>query len=254
MKLSVLIITYNEEKHIAKCLKSVQKIADEIIVVDSYSDDKTVDICKEFGVRLIQRAYPGQVEQKQFALSQAAFPMVLSIDGDEELNDELLKAISREKDKSFPLSGYYFRRKAFYQGAWVNFGDWSSEWKLRLWKKDAANWVGPNPHDKVILDNKNNSKKLSGLLHHFTFETLDEHICQVHKYAKISGRSNLNRGRRFPFLRMVASPLVYFLKSYILKGGFLDGKRGWHIAMLSMLEKFLKYRIQMQLRNTNSLN
>ncbi len=248
MKLSVLVITYNEEKHIARCLQSLKHLADEIIVVDSFSSDKTPTLCDQFSVRIIQRDYPGQIEQKQFALSQASYPMILSIDGDEELSQSLAQEILAEKAKGFPYDGYYFNRKAFYCGKWIEYGDWSSEWKLRLWKKDKAEWLGPNPHDKVYLQNSSHSKKLQGLLHHYTFETLAEHERQIQNYAEISAVSNLNRKRNLPLLRIWFSPLVCFVKSFVLKGGFLDGRLGWQLVRLSMKEKHLKYKLQFRMK------
>ena len=248
MKLSVVIISYNEEKHIRKCLDSVQSIADEIIVVDSYSTDNTPDICQEYSVNFCQKTYSGQIEQKLFAKGLAQHEVMLSLDADEAIDDELQAEIQKEKQHGFPFDGYFLNRKAFYCGHWINHGDWSSEWKVRLWKKDAADWKGPNPHDKVYLHASGISKRLSGSIHHYTFDTPEEHKKQIQNYALISAQSYQKQQRKFPALRMLFSPLTLLLKSYILKGGFLDGKIGWQLARLGMSEKYLKYKVQKRLK------
>lgn len=241
MKLSVLIITYNEEKHIGRCLESVVPIADEIIVVDSYSTDKTAEICEQFDLKFVLRAYPGQIEQKNYALSLASHDYILAIDGDEALSGDLMQCIAAEKLKGFPEAGYSFNRLSFYCGKWIRHGDWYPDWKLRLWNKHKAQWGGTNPHDKVSLHSPLKPKKLKGNLLHYTFETKKEHLEQVQKYALTGAQSYFERRVKFPLPRMVLSPLVYFFKNFLLKGGFLDGAPGLQITLLSMKEKYLKY-------------
>ncbi len=247
-KLSAVVITYNEAYHIEKCLTSLLEVADEIVVVDSYSNDKTADICQNFRVRFYQRLYSGQIEQKQYALSLTKFDHVIALDGDEVLSQELVNSILTEKKNGFKANGYSFNRHSFYCGKWINHGDWYPDWKFRLWHKKKAYWGGLNPHDKVTLhDGK--AKKLDGNLLHFTFESLAEHETQTHNYAIIAAKSYFNEGKTNGIWSMYLSPLFYFLKNYCFKGGFLDGRLGWQITVESMKGKWLKYKYLRQLNS-----
>lgn len=242
MKLSALIITFNEEKHIEQCIRSLKNVTDEIIVVDSYSTDKTPDICNKLEVTFILNRYKGQVQQKNFALSKASFDHVLSIDADEELTEELKASILKEKALGFPYDGYYFKRLNNYGGKWVRHGGWYPEWKLRLWNKNKASWLGTNPHDKVVLDHPHNSKKLTGHLLHFAFDSEAEHERRISQYAKIGAESLFSHGKRSSILHRLLSPVLKFVRDYFFKLGFLDGKTGFTIARLSAKTKYLKYK------------
>jgi len=240
--LSAVIITFNEENNIERCLDGLSKVADEIIVVDSYSTDSTPKICQNFSIQFYQRTYPGQIAQKQYALSLATYDHIIALDGDEALTDELIENILQEKEKGFPDSGYEFNRLSFYCGKWIRHGDWYPDYKLRLWNKHQATWAGRNPHDKVTLKT-GSPKRLKGDLLHFTFESKAEHKAQIRKYAELSAETYANERVKGAALRMFISPLFYFIKNYIFKVGFLDGKLGWQIAYLSMKEKWMKYKI-----------
>lgn len=240
--LSAIVITYNEARHIQKCLTGLAKVADEIVVVDSFSTDDTPAICRKNMVKFIQKPYESQIMQKQFALSLARYDHVLALDGDESLSDELIHSILKEKELEFPSKGYELNRLSLYCGKWIKHGDWFPDWKLRLWNKHQAVWAGTNPHDKVTLYT-GKPKKLRGVLYHFTFESKTEHEAQVIKYAKLSAQSYYQEGRKWSVLRMIVSPVFYLLKSYLLKGGFRDGQIGWQIVRLLMREKWLKYSI-----------
>jgi glycosyltransferase involved in cell wall biosynthesis len=248
MKLTALIISWNEEENIGSCLDSVSNIADEIIVVDSYSTDKTKAICSNKGVRFVEQEYLGQIEQKNFALKLASYDFILSIDADEVLDETLIREIKNEKTKGFPSNGYSFNRKSYYCGKWINHGLWHPEWKLRIWNKNIGFWGGRNPHDKVILLAGSQIKGLNGKLLHYTFKNYQEHQAQIIKYARISAESNHERGIKFPITRMILSPIFYLIKSYMIKRGFLDSRLGWQIAKLEMKGKFLKYYYQSKIK------
>jgi glycosyltransferase involved in cell wall biosynthesis len=168
VKLSICIITYNEEENIRDCLESV-KWAEEIIVVDSFSNDKTVAICQEYTNKIIQRPWPGHIEQKNFALEQAAQPWILCLDADERLSplatEEVIREVSQENNL---YHGFFFPRHSYYLGRWINHGGWYPDYKLRLAKKGKARWGGRNPHDKLILDGKSQYLKGEILLHSFS--------------------------------------------------------------------------------------
>ncbi|MEQ8470943.1 MAG: glycosyltransferase family 2 protein [Marinoscillum sp.] len=242
MKLSVLIITFNEEKHIEQCIRSVKKLSDEIIVVDSFSTDKTQEICKRLEVKLYLKEYEGQIEQKNFALSKAQYDHVLALDADEMLTDELSAEILSEKAQGFPSDGYSFRRKNNYAGHWIRYGGWGTQWKLRLWQKDKAIWAGSNPHDKVVLRNPHNHKMLSGYFLHFAFKSIAEHRERIETYANLGAQSLFERGEKTSPILIILSPAFKFLKDYFFRLGFLDGRMGWEIALLSAKSRYLKYR------------
>lgn len=246
-KLSGVVITYNEEKHIEKCLYGLSQVADEVVVVDSFSTDKTVTLIRASGARFFQKKYMGQIEQKQYALSLTNHDHVIALDGDEELTYGLIEEILREKKMGFPSSGYEFNRKSKYCGKWIGHGDWYPDWKLRLWNKHKAHWGGKNPHDRVALPGQV-PKRLKGDLLHYTFETEKEHEAQVRKYAQIGAKSHQEAGTRMGGVKMIFSPVVYLIKNFFVKGGFRDGKMGWQITKWGMKEKWLKYKYLARLK------
>lgn len=241
VKLSAVIITYNEEKNILSCLESLLKVADEIIVVDSFSTDSTPIICQNFRVTFVQRHYIGQIDQKRYALSLTNNDHVIALDGDEVLTLELIESILEEKKKGFLHSGYRLNRKSFYCGKWINYGDWSPDWKMRLWNKKNGTWGGIGPHDRVEITS-GSITKLKGELLHYTFETKAEHLAQIEKYSTISAHAYAGQEIKYPGIKKRLSPVFYLLKNYIIKLGFMDGKLGWQITRLSMKDKFLKYQ------------
>lgn len=242
MKLSALIITFNEERHVEQCIQSLKNVADEIIVVDSYSTDKTQEICQKHGVTVINHLYESQIEQKNFALTKAQHDFVISVDADEVLTPELQNAIKIEQSNGFPCDGYYLNRLNNYAGKWIKHGGWYPEWKLRIWNKHKAHWGGLNPHDKVVLHKSGNTKKLDGNLLHYAFESIAEHESRIDSYAAIGAKSLYDKGKKSTLLLRVFSPIVKFARDYFLNLGFLDGHAGLTIARLSARSKSLKYQ------------
>src|ERR1700741_2612456 len=149
-QLSVVIITFNEEKNIARCLDSVKEIADDIVVVDSFSKDKTKEICLAKGARFVEHAFEGHIQQKNWAITQAEFPHVLSLDADEALDETLRKSILEVKN-NWNKEGYYMNRLTNYCGNWVKHCGWYPDKKLRLWDSRKGSWTGINPHDKYEM-------------------------------------------------------------------------------------------------------
>lgn len=240
-KLSAVIIAFNEEKYIAECIRSIREIADEIIVVDSFSSDLTPEICRKFGVILIQHTYTGQIEQKNHGLTMTSYDYVLSIDADESLSESLQVAISREKKAGFPADGYRFNRLTNYCGQWIRHGGWYPDQKLRLWNKHRANWAGSNPHDRVIMTSGSQVRTLSGDLLHHGFESVSEHNSRIPEYAQLGAQSLYQRGKKFHYSQLIIHPGVKFLRDYVFRLGFLDGHAGWIIATRSAKSKYLKY-------------
>lgn len=245
-KVSGLVITYNEGVNLPRCLDSLWSVVDEVVVVDSFSEDNTREVCESRNVRFYQREYLGQVAQKQFALSLATYDYVLSLDGDEALDERLISTLTSEKERGFSSDGYYMNRLSKYGDHWVYHGGWHPQWRLRLWNKHKCKWAGKDPHDVVLPMQGFQSQRLNGKLLHFAYEGKWEHEKRLWEYANISARSQDQT--QWVVFRLVMSPLVKFIKDYIFKKGFLDGKVGWQIAWLSMKGKYLKYRLIYQAR------
>jgi glycosyltransferase involved in cell wall biosynthesis len=249
IKLSVVIITFNEEQNIEDCLKSVQKVADEIVVVDSFSTDQTRAICDRYGVRFIQHAFEGHIQQKNFAVQQASNNIVLSLDADERLDEELSAEIFKIKS-NFAFDGYRVNRLNNYCGKFVHFGEWNPDWKIRLWDRTKGAWGGENPHDKVVLKSGSRAKKMRGRLLHFTYRTPTEHFLQMHKFSEIAANEAFKKGKHSNLvLHLILYPYFIFIKVYFFKLGFLDGVTGFILALHAAYYRFLKYT---KLRYLNS--
>lgn len=241
MKISAVIITYNEEEHIGACIDSVEDVADEVVVVDSCSEDETPKICKERSVRFIEHKFEGHIEQKNFARQQAAFEYVLSLDADERLSPELQKSISTIKAEKEPADAYSFNRLNNYCGQWIRHGGWYPDSKLRLWHNDRGKWGGQNPHDRIVMGRGVHIEHLSGDILHYTCNTIEEHIEQIHSFSSIAAEAEFNAGKRTSLIKVIVSPVFKFIRDYVLKGGFLDGYYGFVIATHSAWAKYLKY-------------
>lgn len=242
IQLSAVIITYNEEKNIGRCLDSLIGVADEVVVVDSFSTDQTEAICRQHpGVRFMQHPFEGHIEQKNYALQQARFPYVLALDADEALDTELKKSILATK-KTWQYDGYTMKRLTNYCGQWIHHSGWYPDQKLRLWRKETGKWGGTNPHDKVELAVGSLTAHLPGDLLHYSYYTVQEHLERANKYAAIAAEAMHQQGKKATWLNVFFSPVLKFLRNYVLKGGILDGRLGYTICRLSALETYWKYR------------
>lgn len=239
--LSVVIITLNEEKNIGRCLESVLAVADEIVVVDSLSTDATKRICAEFGVRFIEQPFLGYIEQKNFALTKASHPFVLSLDADEALSPELASSILQEKAKGFAADGYTMNRLSWFCDRWIRHGSWYPDRKLRLVRGSSASWGGTNPHDRLMLAGGAQTRHLSGDLLHYTYHSLEEYIAQGNRFTTIAAKAMQAQGKRATWWNLVWNPFMAFVKSYFLRAGFLDGFHGYLIARQSASQTLFKY-------------
>jgi glycosyltransferase involved in cell wall biosynthesis len=238
--LSAVVITLNEELNIARCLESLSGVASEIVVVDSLSTDRTEEICRRYGVKFIKQPFLGYIEQKNFALAQATFDHILSLDADEALSPELRDSIL-SLGEEWPADGYYFNRLTSYCGRYIRHGGWYPDRKLRLFDRTKGSWQGMNPHDKFVLEPGCIKAFLKGDLLHYSFYTIDQHITQINKFSGIKAEVLFNAGKRAGFLKMSLSPCLKFLKTYFFKLGFLDGFYGYVISRNSAHSTFLKY-------------
>ena len=239
--LSVAIITFNEEKNIERCLQSVVNVANEIVVVDSNSTDKTKTICEKFNVKWISQEFLGYIEQKNFALAQTSNVYVLSLDADEALSDELAKSIVQEKESGFPGDAYTMNRRSWYCDRWIRHGSWYPDRKLRLLNKEKGIWAGTNPHDKLEVNNGSVVKQLDGDILHYTYYSIEEHIAQGNKFSTIAAKALYDQHKRSSWFKIILNPLYAFISSYFLKAGFLDGFYGFVIARQTAYQTFLKY-------------
>jgi glycosyltransferase involved in cell wall biosynthesis len=239
-KISVVIITLNEEKNIERCIVSVKDIADDIVVIDSFSVDRTEEICKKYGARFVQNKFIGHIEQKNFAISQAIYPHILSLDADEQLSEELKLSILEVK-QNWVADGYYFNRLTNYCGQWIRHSSWYPACKLRLWDSRKGKWGGLNPHDIFILEKGSTQKFLKGDLYHYSYYAISEHIEQLNRFTDILAKSYYNAGRRASYFTIIFHPTWRFFRDYLIKLGFLDGYFGLVICRNSSFETFLKY-------------
>ncbi len=230
MKISGVIITYNEEENIGDCIDSLKEIVDEIIVVDSYSSDATEKICREKNVKLIQNKFEGHIQQKNFALLQATNDWILSLDADERISDELKISILEIK-KNFSADAYSMNRLNNYCGQWIKHGVWYPDKKIRLWNMQKGKWGGKNPHDKVVMNANSKIEFLNGNILHYTARTPELYIMQMEKFSTIAAQSMIEEGMKSNLLKAYFSGSFAFVRSYILRAGFLDRKAGYEIAI-----------------------
>ncbi|MDB4089044.1 glycosyltransferase family 2 protein [Flavobacteriales bacterium] len=249
VKISAVIITFNEEKNIERCLTSLIDIADEIVVVDSFSSDKTRDICVSQGVKFVTHKFEGHIQQKNWAINQASNKIVLSLDADEAISAELKESILTVK-KNWEQDGYSFNRMTNYCGKWIKHGLWYPDVKLRLWDSSKGSWGGKNPHDTYLLKDSTTQKHLKGDLLHYSYYSIEEHKLQADKFAKIASKAYFEAGKKSSIIKIIFSPISRFISSYIMNRGFLDGKAGWTIAHISYKETKLKYKLLKELQSS----
>ncbi|MEX0988342.1 MAG: glycosyltransferase family 2 protein [Bacteroidales bacterium] len=240
IKLSVVVITYNEEKNIGQCLESVKAVADDIVVVDSYSTDRTGEICRAQGARFIEHTFHSHIEQKNWAITQAKYPHILSLDADEALSEELKSSILLVKS-DWEMDGYYFNRLTNYCGKWIKHTTWYPSRKLRLWDARKGQWGGLNPHDKFIMDPEARKKHLHGDLLHYSYYTVEEHLQQLDRFSTIHARSYYKMGIRTNLIKRNIHTVWRFLNDYIFRLGIIDGRSGFIISKLGAREVWLKY-------------
>ena len=236
-KISAVIITKNEEKNIGRCLESLNGVADEVIVVDSYSSDATKEICKSHGAIFLQRKFVDYSDAKNHGNDHAQFPFILSLDADEALSDEL-KANLLEVKSNPKADGYNMNRLTNYCGKWIHHCGWYPDTKLRLFRKAKAKWVGAI-HETLELDGT--VKHLKGNILHYSYSSIQQHLEKINHFTEMQAVSLFEKGKKTNNAKIVFGPMFEFFKKYILKGGILDGYYGLVISILSGYYKFCKY-------------
>lgn len=240
-QLTVVIITKNEERNIGRALDSVSRIADEIIVVDGYSTDKTKAICEKKGAHFIQYEWKGYAATKNFANSLARSPYILSLDADEALDPKLEKALIAEKHKGF--SGIYsVNRLTNYCGKWIYHSGWYPDKKIRVFPKDKTTWVGEFVHEELEFSENMIPHELFGHLEHYSYYSYADHRARADKYSLLTAQKMAAQGKTAGFLKPYLSAIGRFISMYFFKRGFLDGKMGFKIALISAQSNILKYK------------
>ncbi|MDQ7787024.1 MAG: glycosyltransferase family 2 protein [Thermodesulfovibrionales bacterium] len=239
-KVSITIITYNEEDNIRACLESISW-ADEIVVVDSGSNDKTVEICKEYTERVFFNTWEGMKEQKACAVEKASNSWVFSLDADERVTDTLKNFVLKEL-QSPASDGYRFPRKNYFLGKWLKHGGWYPDHVLRLFRKDKGHFGGINPHDRVIIENGSVATVDTPIVH-ITYKSLSQYLHKQNMYSSISAQEKVKGGKPgkvSPFM-IVMKTAEKFLEVYIIKKGFLDGFHGLIAAIGATCAAFFKH-------------
>ena len=238
MKISAAIITFNEERNIARSIESL-RCCDEILVLDSGSNDRTVEIATKLGARVIEASWHGYAAQKNIAAELAAHDWVLSLDADESVSEALEAEIWQIKKIGPQFDGYTMPRLAQYLGRWILHSGWYPDRKVRLFDRRKAVWVGEFVHESVEV--KGMVGHLESNLLHFTCESLSEHLRTLDRYTTLAAQEIAARERSVSLGRLLADPPWTFFRTYVLRSGFLDGVEGLAIAYTAAFYSFLKY-------------
>jgi glycosyltransferase involved in cell wall biosynthesis len=238
VKISATIITLNEERNIARAIESL-RCADEIVVVDSGSNDRTVEIAEKLGGRVVESAWAGYANQKNLAAEQATYDWILSIDADESLSEALEAEIWRLKKSGPECDAYTMPRMAQYLGRWIRHSGWYPDRKVRLYHRRKATWEGEFVHESVAVSGR--VGHLDSNLLHFTCSSLSEHLKTMDRYTTLAAEQVLSTGEQVTWTRLILVPPWTFFQTYFLKLGFLDGLEGLAIANMAALYNFVKY-------------
>jgi len=239
-RLSAVVIAQNEEINITDCLRSLS-FADEILVCDGGSTDRTVGIAESLGAVVLHRDFDGFAEQKNYVVDQAEGPWVLSLDADERVTPELRTEIQgllsiRPDDQA---NGYRIPRKNYLGDRWIRTGGWWPDLNLRLFKKGSGRFVQRRVHESVAV--KGDVKNLKGAIEHRTYRDLSDFIARMNSYSSLAARQSLEDGKKVRPGDLTLRPLAAFLKMFVLRGGILDGSAGYHLAVIHAVYTYSKY-------------
>ncbi len=240
IKISATIITYNEENNIERCLKSLIGVVDEIIVVDSFSSDKTVEICSKYNAKVYQNPFESYGVQKNFATKKASYDWILSLDADEELSEELRSSILVFKQNA-KMNAYTFSRITNFCGKWIKYGGWYPDTQLRFWNKQCGSWNNAKVHERIELEENTTIGKLKGDLLHYSYYTIDEYLHQINKYSNLKAEDLLRKGKKANIFTLIFKPFFKFFVLYFIQRGIMDGYYGFVIAISASYATFLNY-------------
>lgn len=246
--LSGVIITLNAARHLDQVLSALIQVADEVVIVDCGSTDATRDIALRHGARFFSHTWQGYADQKNYAITQARGTYILSLDADEVPDHELLQAILKEKKQGF-TGVYRLNRLPYWCGRPVRHSGWHPDWKVRLFPRHQARWTGGPVHETLWYDPSLPVHDFQGYLHHYTYDSLAEHLARTRHYARLAAVSLSHLSRTALYASMLLKPPVKFLRHYIWKRGFLDGEAGWHIARVSAQGVWWRYREALHMKS-----
>lgn len=237
--LSLVIITFNEEKNIERCLQSVQSVVDEIIIVDSFSTDKTIEICQKYNTTIIQQKWLGYSDQKNLGNHKSSNDYILSLDADEALSETLIQSILELKKNGFK-GAYSFNRLNNYCGKWIKHTAWYPDKKLRIWNKNEGQWKG-DIHEEITFDTDIKNHHIKGDLLHYSFYSIEEHINVINKFSSSKAEALYRKRKKVNLFKLLLKPLLKFFIIYIIKRGFMDGYYGYVISKNSAFSDHLKF-------------
>jgi glycosyltransferase involved in cell wall biosynthesis len=246
-RISAVIISYNEEEKIEACLCSLSPVADQIVVVDSFSTDTTLSICSRHADKVVQEPWAGYRDQKQLATSLAEHDWVLSLDADERLSPELADEIISWKDSEPKVNGYFLPRRAFFLGRWIRHTTWYPDWQMRLFRKSRGSWQGGRVHESFRVQGP--TAKMKNPLEHFTYSSLSEYANQLERFSTLKAADQHEQGQRARLLHMAFQPPAVFFKNYVLRRGFLDGVPGFAVSALSGVSRLFQLLKLWELQN-----
>lgn len=254
MKISAVIIAFDEEKNIAEAVKSVNW-ADEILVIDSESSDRTREISESLGAKILVKKWLGFSKQKQFAVDNAAHDWIFSLDADERVSEQLKNDILHLKStpENELADGYRISRLSFYMNRPIYHCGWYPDWQLRFFNRQKGKWKEVLIHESVQMTENSRVEKLKSDILHYSFENISQHHKMIGtRYAPLAARQMFERGKRVSALKILTVGLTVFLQTFILKGGFLDGLAGFAISRFAAHHAFLKYLLLWEIQRNHT--
>lgn len=240
MTISAAIITHNEERNIRRCLASLKGVVDEIVVLDAFSTDQTPEICREFGVEFHQRIWEGYSKSKNYLNTLTNSDYILSIDADEAPDERLIQELLRLKADG-PSGVYRLNRLTNYCGKWIRHSGWYPDYKIRIFPKNGSFWSGEFVHEELVYPDKLQVKILEGHLLHYSYYSFKEHRQRADMYSELTAQKLHASGKKAGFLKPCLSAMGRFIAMYFIKQGFLDGRMGFKIALISAASNKYKY-------------
>jgi len=237
-KISAVVITYNEQDNIERCLSSLDWV-DEILVVDSHSTDRTVELCRKYTDRVLLHKWEGFVRQKIYATKRAGYDWILSIDADEEVSPGLRAEIIKLRQSGFTAAAYQMPRKVFYLGKWIRRGGWYPDYKVRLFDRKQGQWIGVEVHE--YWQSAGKCARVQGDLLHYSYKNITDHLNKINNLTSVAAVELSGKNTTASIWDLLVNPISKFIKSYFIKTGFLDGFVGLVIAVMGSYYVFLKY-------------
>lgn len=238
--LTAVIITKDEASNIARCLNALREVAEELLVIDSGSKDDTVEIARQLGARVVTTEWKGYAQTKNFGNDLASNDWILSIDADEVISPALAAEILSLKLTQG--KAYRFNRLNNFFGQWIKYSGWFPDWKIRIFDRRNAYWVGEYVHEKLKFSESIRIQKLEGLLYHYSYQSHEDHWNRIELYSALSAAELFAKGAKPTWLKQKGGPVFRFVKTFILQKGFLDGKAGWTISKRAARTVTLKYQ------------